>query len=326
MPSSLFPIRTGEKKSSKTIRPVRVERKENNVNKEYQLAMEGYVSRLNGWLDGYFNKAYPGGKLAHSMRYSLQAGGKRIRSILTLLFYRSCGGREEEALPFAAAIECIHTYSLIHDDLPAMDNDDLRRGKPTNHRVYGEGCALLAGDALLNAAFEIMSDRSLYPAIPPERLLDAFHYAAEASGARGMAGGQMLDLENAVESLGLDDMVEMYRLKTSALIRASAVSGCLLAGAASEQIKKAEEYAENLGFAFQLNDDILDKVGNPAIMGKQAGSDEKTGRVTLCDRYGFELAGKKVVESTQNALRALDAFDHTELLTELTNELCVRAK
>ena len=258
-----------------------------------------------------------------AMRYSLLNGGKRIRPILLLEFYKLCGGEGDGALNFAAAIEMIHTYSLIHDDLPCMDNDDMRRGKPSCHKAFGEDTALLAGDALLTLAFSVAAKTEN---IPPRRVLRAISVLADNAGIDGMVGGQVMDLRLEETGATADELKEMYLKKTSCLLKAAAVCGCVLAGADDEYIKYASEYADSLGLAFQIIDDILDCTADEATLGKPIGSDEKNGKTTYVTLYGIEGARGKAKELSQNAENLLDNFkgDSTHL-KELTKYLLNRS-
>lgn len=255
-----------------------------------------------------------------AMAYSVEAGGKRIRPILTLEFCRLCGGETQKALPFAAAVEMVHSYSLIHDDLPCMDNDDFRRGKPSCHKAFGEAGALLAGDALLTMAFEQLSRAEL----PPERIVKAVAALSGYAGARGMIGGQVIDLENEGKPVDAKTLKEMYDLKTAALLRAACELGCIAAGASQEQLACAADYATALGFAFQIVDDILDIEGDSAILGKETGSDAANGKRTYPTVYGTEQAKRDADTYTRSALKALTVFGSTEFLDTLTEKLAVR--
>ena len=258
------------------------------------------------WLSTCFDSREPRGDLYDAMRYSLLAGGKRIRPVLVLETCRICGGDTKAALPFAGAIEMIHTYSLIHDDLPCMDDDDLRRGRPTNHKVFGEATAVLAGDGLLTAAFEVMLENS--GELPPQRALDAAACLAAAAGGRGMVGGQVLDMAGEGHSLGLHEVEELQRLKTGALIAAAAEMGCILAGADEEKRGAARRYAQKLGLAFQIQDDILDVVGDEATLGKPIGSDAKSEKTTFVTLKGLECCQSLVEQLTAEAKQALEPF------------------
>ncbi|HNQ79281.1 MAG TPA: polyprenyl synthetase family protein [Acidobacteriota bacterium] len=244
-------------------------------------------------------------ELDRAMKYSLCAGGKRLRPILALCGYRAAGGGEiEEVLTASCALEMFHTYSLIHDDLPAMDNDDLRRGVPTNHKVFGEGLAILAGDALQTMGAHIL-------ALHPEgsrfrsRRLKASRIVLEALGNRGMAQGQAIDISAKADSFGEASLLEMHRMKTGCLLEASLLAGAAWAGAASEMMKILRDYSTPLGIAFQLSDDILDEVSSSEKLGKTAGKDRRDNKVTLATLWGLEKAGKKLEDYLSESLRAL---------------------
>lgn len=240
-------------------------------------------------------------------RYSLFLGGKRIRPIIMLEFCRLYGGDTASVIDFAAALEMIHTYSLIHDDLPSMDNDDLRRGMPTNHIKFDEATAILAGDALLNMAFEITSsfeDEN----IKDKDVLKAISVLARSSGARGMIGGQMIDIESENKTLTIEELKYLHSLKTGAIIRASGVCGAILAGADEEKIKAVDKFCFNLGIAFQIQDDILDIVGNEKELGKKTGSDEQNNKNTYVTLLSLEKAEKLSREYTEKAEKSLDLF------------------
>lgn len=257
-----------------------------------------------------------------AMRYSLLCGGKRIRPVLLLEFYRLCGGKSDCALNFAAAIEMIHTYSLIHDDLPCMDDDDMRRGKLSCHRAFGEDTALLAGDALLTLAF---SAAARSENLPPERVLRAISVLADNAGIDGMVGGQVMDLKLEETVAKADELKEMYLKKTSCLLKAAAVCGCVLAGADEEYINCAGEYADSLGLAFQIIDDILDCTADEKTLGKPIGSDAKNGKTTYVTLYGIDGAQKKAAELSENAERLLERFKgDSTALKELTKYLLDR--
>jgi len=213
-------------------------------------------------------------------RYSAMAGGKRLRPGLVLEFCRVCGGDLEAALPFACALEMIHTYSLIHDDLPCMDNDDFRRGKPTNHKVYGEATAVLAGDGLLNLAFETASDPANTKLVSAETQVKAIRMLSRASGMDGMIGGQILDMQAEETSISLEQLKTLQELKTGALISVAAQLGCLIGGATAEQTQAAATYAACIGLAFQIQDDILDIEGDAETFGKPIGSDAENHKST----------------------------------------------
>jgi len=256
-----------------------------------------------------------------AMGYSLENGGKRIRPVLTLEFCRVCGGDYKTAIPFAVALEMIHTYSLIHDDLPCMDNDDVRRGKPSSHKVYGEANALLAGDGLLTLAFET----ALSADVDAEKKSKAALELAKAAGVSGMIGGQVMDLSNEQKAASLDEIILTEKLKTGALIKAAAVLGCIIAGATEAQINAAQTYCENIGLAFQIVDDILDVTGDEAMLGKPIGSDSGNGKSTFVSLLGLEKSAEYARELTAKAKSALNIFgDEGEFLSELADKLSER--
>ncbi len=258
----------------------------------------------------------------NAMRYSLLSGGKRIRPILLLEFYSLFGGRAEGALNFAAAIEMIHTYSLIHDDLPCMDNDDMRRGRPSCHKAFGYDTALLAGDALLTHAFFAAANAV---DIPPERVSRAISVLAQKAGIYGMVGGQVMDLDFEKNGANGEELTAMYIKKTSCLLEAAAMCGAVLAGADEETVKKTEEYAENLGLAFQITDDILDCTADEKTLGKPIGSDKKNGKTTFVTLLGLDGAKQKAALLTKKAEDILNGFSgDTSYLKELTEYLLNR--
>ena len=244
--------------------------------------------------------------LVASMEYSLMAGGKRLRPVLCLAWAELAGGRVEEVLDFACALECIHTYSLIHDDLPAMDDDDLRRGKPSNHRQFDEATAILAGDGLLTEAFTLASSLKL----PAERVLKAIFHLSTAAGPRGMVGGQVLDMDLTGKGADLAQLRTMHAMKTGALIESSCVTGCILGGGDEAALTRASEYGKAVGLAFQVTDDILDVVGDTAALGKPAGSDEAQGKSTYPALMGIDKSRALARESVDRAVGALDGFSH----------------
>ncbi len=268
--------------------------------------LQGHRERVEAWLKNCFDGREPRGDLYDAMRYSLLAGGKRIRPVLLMEVCRMCGGAPEQALPLAGAIEMVHTYSLIHDDLPCMDDDDLRRGRPTNHKVYGEATAVLAGDALLTAAFETVLARETD--LPAQRVLEAADCLGRAAGARGMVGGQILDMAGEGHALGLAEIEELQRLKTGALIMAAAEMGCIAAGGTELQRAAVRHYAERLGLAFQVRDDILDVIGDEATLGKSVGSDVKSEKSTFVTLKGLDACRTLVEQLTEEAKQALSVF------------------
>ncbi|MGN0534843.1 MAG: polyprenyl synthetase family protein [Eubacterium sp.] len=255
-----------------------------------------------------------------AMKYSISNGGKRIRPILALEFARACGGRREACLPLACAVEYVHTYSLIHDDLPCMDNDDLRRGKPSCHKEFDEATALLAGDALLTHAFEIVADCDL----PSARKSMAVTLLAQNAGVGGMIGGQVIDLILESGDPTLKDLLTVYKLKTGALISAACLLGCISAGANEEQLAAASKFAYSLGVAFQIQDDILDIVGDEQTLGKKIGSDEENNKKTFASIKGVESAKKDVERLTRSAISQLDLFEDNDFIKRLSLNLINR--
>lgn len=266
----------------------------------------------------------PQRRVYDAMRYSLLAGGKRLRPVIMLYSCEMCGGKTSDAMPFACAMEMIHTYSLIHDDLPAMDNDDLRRGLPTNHIKFDEATAILAGDALLNMAFEITSSYK-NPNIAAENILKAISLLASSAGAKGMIGGQMIDIESEHKQLTLEELTHLHSLKTGAIIRSSGTCGAVLAGASNEQIKAIDDFCLNLGIAFQIQDDILDVVGDEKTLGKKIGSDKQNHKNTYVSLTSLNQAEKLSEEYTKKAKSALDLFeDNAKPLLWLADMLMTR--
>ena len=283
--------------------------------KLFSARISEYRERVDGYLTGCLSPASRARyhKLIDSMRYSLTAGGKRLRPILTLEFCRVCGGDVQAALPVACGVEMLHTYSLIHDDLPVMDNDDLRRGKPSNHKVFGECAALLAGDALQALAFQTV----LSAPLPPERTLRCAQILAYAAGHEGICGGQQLDLAWEGLALTADELHEIYLRKTSALIRAACLMGAAAAGGTVAQEKAAADYADHFGYAFQLRDDMLDVIGDEKTFGKPIGSDREEGKTTSVDLFGLEGCREKIRESSRAAESALAGLKDAEFLLHL---------
>ena len=263
--------------------------------------------------------------LLDSERYSLFAGGKRIRPLLTLEFCRLFGGEDAAALPFACAVEMIHTYSLIHDDLPCMDDDDLRRGKPTNHKVFGESTALLAGDALLTGAFEAAASNREAGA---EISAKAVAYLANCAGRYGMVGGQIMDLEGEKKKLTLDELIKLHSLKTGALISAAAVLGALAAGVDFDDtcMEDVVTYAEKIGLAFQIVDDILDCTGDAEALGKNVGVDAEHQKNTFTSFFTVEEAQFYADRLTQDAIRAVRKYPGSDTLVAVAEWLATRKK
>lgn len=268
----------------------------------------------------------PQGKIYEAMRYSLLIGGKRIRPILALSVCEMFGGNTSEVMPFACAIEMIHSYSLIHDDLPAMDNDDYRRGALTNHKVYGEGIAVLAGDALLNKAYEVMAS-ALNDNTNIDRKIKAMQIIANAAGTEGMIGGQVIDIESQGKNIDYEALRNMHILKTGALISSAAVVGALIAGASEEDMKKVYAYASNLGLAFQIRDDILSEVGDRNKLGKNTGNDRERNKATYTTILGLDESKVLLKKVTDSAIEALKDFgEKADFLIELANFLLHREK
>ena len=265
--------------------------------------------------------------LFDSMSYSVDAGGKRVRPMLVLEFSRLCGGDDNTALPFACAVEYIHTYSLIHDDLPCMDDDDMRRGKLSNHKVFGEDIALLAGDALQSLAFETMSLPETIEAAGADKTVKCINTLARFCGAKGMVGGQVIDLENEKKSASYGEVLECNDLKTGGLIKAACVMGAILGGADETQLKMAEAYGKCIGISFQIVDDILDITSTNEELGKPVGSDIENNKSTYVSLFGIEKCREMVDELTDQAIKSLDCFKADKCaLTQLALNLAKRKK
>lgn len=282
--------------------------------------MNCYIDRIEAYLNQCFLEDVPQKKLFESMRYSLLAGGKRLRPVMTQAFCELCGGTAEQALPFSAAVEMVHTYSLIHDDLPCMDNDDFRRGKPTNHRVYGETAAVLAGDALLTAAFAQLASADL----PAERIVKAVQVLSECAGERGMVGGQILDMEAEERICTEEEVLAIQSRKTGALIAAACQLGVIAAGGTDVQLQAAYDYAHSLGLAFQIRDDVLDVIGDAQTLGKATGMDAN--KNTFIRLYGVDVCNEMVQKETEKAIAALQIFDDPSFLGALAQSLILRNK
>lgn len=263
--------------------------------------------------------------VAEAMAYACADGGKRIRPVLTLEFCRLCGGDPSAAMPFAMAIEMIHSYSLVHDDLPCMDNSLLRRGRPSTHAVYGETMALLAGDGLLNLAFETMLRADNRAKLPAERVLGAASALADASGIDGMVGGQVIDLQSEGKAIELSTLEALQEGKTAALLTAACVMGARLAGADPAKEEAARLYGYNVGLSFQIVDDILDVTASAEQLGKPVGSDADNEKVTYVSLLGLDEARRLAAERTQTALAALDVFgEEADSLRQLAQALLTR--
>lgn len=283
------------------------------ISARYREFIEEYLKK---WIEKFDNE--PQKILYDAMAYSLLGGGKRIRPILTLEFCRLCCGDWKKAAPFAAAIEMIQTYSLIHDDLPAMDNDDFRRGKPTNHKVYGEGMAILAGDALLSDAFSCVASADL----PAKDIAFAVSVLAQDIGSLGMVGGQVLDIMSEERELSEQEVLDIQSRKTGALINASCALGVIAGGGSEEQLKAACGFAGLLGLAFQIRDDMLDLVGTQEEMGKGVGTD--AAKNTFVRLYGLKKCEELVEKYTAAAIDQLKVFEDTDYLISLANSLTGR--
>lgn len=280
----------------------------NDRTQEYKAYIESY---LTDWYARFHQE--PQSRLFEAMEYSLLAGGKRLRPVFAFEFCRMCGADWHKAAPFAAAIEMIHTYSLIHDDLPSMDNDDFRRGRPTNHKVYGEAMAILAGDALLTDAFCVASTAGNAEGIA---------VLAECAGSLGMVGGQVLDIMSEERLLTEQEVIDIQTRKTGALINAACVTGVIAGGGSKEQIAAAGRFAGALGMAFQIRDDMLDVIGTQEEMGKGVGTD--AGKNTFVRLYGLEKCEELVQRYTRVAIEALSAFEDTEYMKALAFSLTDR--
>ena len=285
-----------------------------NQSREYREFVETY---LKGIYQKYQDQ--PQKPLFEAMDYSLLAGGKRLRPIFALDFCKMCGGNWQDAAPFAASIEMIHTYSLIHDDLPSMDNDDYRRGRPTNHKVYGEAMAILAGDALLTDAFMVASTTK----IPnPTDMAYAIGLIAEGAGSLGMVGGQVLDIMSEERELTEQEVLDIQSRKTGCLIYIACCLGVIAAGGSKQQLEAAGKFASNLGLAFQIRDDMLDVIGTQEEMGKGVGTD--AAKNTFVKLYGLQKCEDLVQKYTGLAIDALDAFENTDYMIDLARSLTDR--
>lgn len=273
---------------------------------------DAYLAERRAVVDAYLEQSVPSADtppvtISRAVRYSLFAGGKRLRPILVLASAQAVGGQLDDALPSAAAFEMIHTYSLVHDDLPSMDDDSLRRGKPTSHIVFGEAIAILAGDALQTHAFAALARGA--PSVPAERRLRAVELLADAAGAAGMVGGQVADLEAEGENVDATRLETIHRQKTGALIRAASEAGAVVGGGSEEQIARLARYGESIGLAFQIVDDVLDVVSDTQTLGKSAGKDERSGKATYAHIYGVERAKQRAHELVDKAVEELAPFD-----------------
>ena len=280
-----------------------------------------YRAYIEDYLKNYYTEFHnePQKPLFEAMEYSLLAGGKRLRPIFAFEFCRLCGGNWKQAAPFAAAVEMIHTYSLIHDDLPCMDNDDFRRGRPTNHKVFGEGMAVLAGDALLTDAFLCASSAKLPN---PGDMADAIGILAQCAGSLGMVGGQVLDIMSESRELNEQEVIDIQSRKTGALINAACVLGAIAAGASEDRIAAASRFAGALGLAFQIRDDMLDVIGTREEMGKGVGTDEA--KNTFVRLYGLDKCEELVQKWTNVAIEQVQIFEDNAFIIELAKSLTDR--
>ncbi len=286
--------------------------------------LDSLRSRVNKALEELFEGGDEPDLLREAMRYSVSAGGKRLRPLLTIAAAETLGLSGERVLPVALALELIHTYSLIHDDLPAMDDSDMRRGRPSCHRVYDEAAAILAGDALLTLAFELVASYGLQEKRPEEALQISLELA-RAAGKEGMVGGQLLDLESEGKVVAPGELEKIDRMKTGALLQAAVSCGAIAAGAAPHQMRPLREYGSRLGLAFQIADDLLDLEGDASLMGKAAGADRAREKATFPALLGAAPARRRAAELYREALASLDDLaERAELLRELARQLVFR--
>ena len=288
---------------------------------EYEARYQEYQQAVERYLEGLFTGEVPYGRLYEAMRYAILGGGKRIRPVLTLEFARLGGVDWHLALPFACALELVHNYSLIHDDLPCMDDDDLRRGKPTCHKAYGETLAILAGDALQPEAFRLILEA---PVLSTDTRLEALRVLTRACGADGMVGGQVLD--TVYDVTDAEGLTQLNRLKTGVMISGAAELGCVAAKMNAGMRQQALVYADNIGRAFQIRDDMLDVVGDAAVFGKPIGSDREEGKVTFADVLGLEGCAQEVEHCTDAAKAAVANWSDHQFLWELADRMAGRDK
>lgn len=295
------------------------------MNLENTQILTNYCERINIKLNEYMTikGELHQANVVKAMKHSLSAGGKRIRPVLVMEFYKICGGKGD-VLPVACAVEMIHTFSLIHDDLPCMDNDDFRRGKPSCHKAYGEAIALLAGDALATMPYQIITDEAIKGNISYESATKVVNELTAMVGVDGMIGGQVIDLENEGKLMSEDTLVNLESLKTGALISASCVIGCILAGADGKKIDCARQYASSIGQAFQIIDDILDVTSSFEKLGKPIYSDESNNKTTYVTLFGLEKSKDIATRLTEHALKMLEYFENTAFLVDLTKMLLNR--
>lgn len=291
---------------------------------DLQTFMKDRKKLVEDALYSYMNSVQAPEVLLESMNYSLKAGGKRLRPLLVLATLKSFGKPEELGIPVACAVEMIHTYSLVHDDLPSMDDDDFRRGKPTNHKMFGEAMAILAGDALLTHSFEVMEDL-LNLDVKPMKVVTLMKELAKAAGPRGMVGGQVADMEGEGAQLSLQDLEYIHRNKTGKLLGYSIVAGAILGDATEEQISKLEQFADHLGLAFQIRDDILDIEGDASKIGKPVGSDTLNEKVTYPSLLTMNGAKEKLEYHINEAKQILSDIPlESDLLVQLCDLIAKR--
>lgn len=288
---------------------------------------KAYTLLCENWIEKRIQPGIlPEKDLVEAMRYSLMAGGKRLRPVLALAVCDMLKGDRKTVLPFACAIELIHTYSLIHDDLPAMDNDDLRRGKPTNHKVYGEAMAILAGDALLNLAHEIMLEEMTGSESDLAVKAKAAYVISHAAGVAGMVAGQVVDIQSEEKPIPLDLLCYMHERKTGALIKASVMASALLCRTGESTLNALETYADKIGLAFQIKDDLLDCEGNEAVVGKPVGSDARNRKSTFVTLLGPDRARDFLKTTTEEAVKALKSLPDAEFLIRTAAYIAERDK
>lgn len=287
----------------------------NILDKDIEIIEKAIIERLPVCADNQ-------NEVVEAMKYSLANGGKRLRPVFCLEFAKCCGLEKEMAIDFACAVEYIHTYSLIHDDLPCMDDDDFRRGNPSCHKKFGEATALLAGDALLTHAFELIANSEL----SADKRMKAVSVLSAKSGVCGMIGGQVIDLKYESETPDLAQILSVHKLKTGALISSACLLGCIAAGADNKQLLNAEKFAYHLGIAFQIKDDILDVIGDREELGKPIGSDAENDKTTYVSLKGIEESQMDVERYTARALSSLSEFENAEFIEMLACELIYRKK
>ena len=290
----------------------------------FEKKLNEYIEKVNFNSDSYLELRYPE-RIFEAMRYSILAGGKRLRPLLLLSACEAVGGNIEDCMPFACAMEMIHTYSLIHDDLPAMDNDDFRRGKPTCHKVYDEGIAILAGDGLLNYAFEVIFDAICKKG--DINLAKAGKIIADYSGSKGMLVGQVVDIESEGKEIDKDTLLYIHDNKTGGLIKASLMAGALIGGASEKEVEKFKEIGYKIGMAFQIKDDILDVTSTTEVLGKPVLSDVKNNKITYVSLFGMEKAKEDFEKLSEEAVKLIGEFgEKAEFLQWYAKSLINRNK